>query len=233
MKFHWAVMMLLLPMSLKRRVGRRFFGWDIHPTAHVGPSLIMVRHLTVGPGAFIGRLNLITQLEEMRLGEGAHIGARNKIKGWWLASAAFSDIPDRQPSLIMADYAKITADHYLDCVDRLTLDEHAAIAGFRSTVLTHTLDLMRDKYVTGPVEIGHHAVVMSGCTLLSGTRVPARSVVSAGSVVTTKLTDELTFYRGNPAEAIRPLPDRLRFFRRGETGPDGRALPTADTSGID
>jgi acetyltransferase-like isoleucine patch superfamily enzyme len=58
--------------------------------------------------------------------------------------------------------------------------------------------------------------VMSGCMLLAGTRVPARSVVAAGSVVDTRLTDELTLYRGNPAVAVRELPERLGFFRRGQ-----------------
>jgi acetyltransferase-like isoleucine patch superfamily enzyme len=71
-------------------------------------------------------------------------------------------------------------------------------------VLTHSIDLMRDKYVTGPVVLGAYA------------RVPARSIVSAGSVVTTKLTQELTLYRGNPAEPVRPLSENLRFLRRGE-----------------
>jgi acetyltransferase-like isoleucine patch superfamily enzyme len=56
---------------------------------------------------------------------------------------------------------------------------------------------------------------MSGCTLLSGTRVPSRTVISAGSVVATKLAQELTFYRGNPAEPVRPLPETLGFFTRG------------------
>jgi acetyltransferase-like isoleucine patch superfamily enzyme len=46
--------------------------------------------------------------------------------------------------------------------------------------------------------------------------VPARSIVSAGSVVTTKLTQELTFYRGNPAEAIRALPSTLAYLNRGD-----------------
>jgi acetyltransferase-like isoleucine patch superfamily enzyme len=83
--------------------------------------------------------------------------------------------------------------------------------------LTHNLDLVRDRLVAGPVELGDHCAVMSGSTLLSGTRVPPRSIVSAGSVVTTKLTQELTLYRGNPAEAVRELPETLRFFDRGQT----------------
>ena len=90
------------------------------------------------------------------------------------------------------------------------------MAGFRCTILTHSLNLVRDRFVTGAVEIGPHAAVMSGTTLLSGTKVPARSIVSAGSVVNTPLTEELTFYSGNPAEAVRTLPETLGFFHRGE-----------------
>ncbi len=76
---------------------------------------------------------------------------------------------------------------------------------------------MRDKYVAGSVVLRDYAVAMSGCLLAAGTRIPARSVVAAGSVVSTKLTQELTFYRGNPAEAVRQLPERLGFFHRGES----------------
>ena len=59
-------------------------------------------------------------------------------------------MPDRDPSLILGDHAQIASYHYIDCVDTLELRPHAAIAGFRSTVLTHSIDLMRDKYVVGP-----------------------------------------------------------------------------------
>jgi hypothetical protein len=34
-------------------------------------------------------------------------------------------------------------------------------------------------------------------------------------VVDTKLNGEFTLYRGNPAEAVRELPERLGFFPRG------------------
>ena len=66
-------------------------------------------------------------------------------------------------------------------------------------------------------------MLLSDCVMLTATHIPARSIVSAGSVVTTKLTAEQTFYRGNPAEAIRELPDNLRFFKR-----EGRQAQMAD-----
>jgi acetyltransferase-like isoleucine patch superfamily enzyme len=213
MRLAFAYVFAFLPMPLKRLIGKWIYGWDIHPTAYIGPSVLTIGHLSMGPDASIGGRNNITNLNELKMGEGATIGSGNMVKGWW-------DHPDqplaqRDPSLILGDHAQIASYHYIDCVDTLELGPHAAIAGFRSTVLTHSIDLMRDKYVVGPIVLGEYAVVMSGSMLLAGTRVPARSVVAAGSVVDTKLSAELTLYRGNPAVAVRELPDRLGFFRRG------------------
>ena len=213
MRLAFAYVFAVVPMGLKRIIARHLYKWDIDPTAYIGPSVLTVRHVSMGPGATIGGRNVITNLDQLRLGEGATIGSGNMIKGSW--DHPTQKLPGRNPSVTLAEYAQIASYHYIDCVDSLELGRHAAIAGFRSTVLTHTIDLMRDQYTAGPVVLGDYAVAMSGCMLLAE-RAPARSVVAAGSVVTTKLTEELTFYRGNPAEAVRPLPERLRFFHRGE-----------------
>jgi acetyltransferase-like isoleucine patch superfamily enzyme len=214
LRLAFAYVFAFLPMPLKRFIGRWVYRWDIHPTAYIGPSVLTITHLSMGPGASIGGRNVITNLNELRLGEGATIGSGNMVKGWW--DHPTQTLPDRNPSLVLGDHAQIASYHYIDCVDTLELGAHAAIAGFRSTVLTHSIDLVRDKYSAGPVVLGEFALVMSGCMVLAGTRVPARSVVAAGSVVDTRLTDELTLYRGNPAVAVRELPERLGFFHRGQ-----------------
>jgi acetyltransferase-like isoleucine patch superfamily enzyme len=214
--------MVMLPSRMKLHLGRWLLGWDVHPTAYIGRSVVLVGHLSMGPGASIGPLNVIKDLEELRLEEGANIGSRNWITGFPraadLAADVFPHSPNRRPSLVMGKRAMITVAHDIDCSDRVEMGDHSALAGFRCTVLTHSLNLVRDRFVTGPVELGHHAAVMSGTTLLSGTRIPSRSVVSAGSVVNTPLSEELTFYSGNPAEAVRSLPETLGFFHRGEDG---------------
>jgi acetyltransferase-like isoleucine patch superfamily enzyme len=215
MRLVFAYVFAFVPMSLKRIIAQRIYNWDIHPTAYIGPSVLTVRHVSMGPGASIGGRNVITNLNELRLGEGANIGSGNMIKGWW--DHPTQKLPERNPSVYLAEHAQIASYHYIDCVDSLELGKHASIAGFRSTVLTHSIDLMRDEYVAGSVVLGEYAVAMSGCLLAAGTRIPARSVVAAGSVVSTKLTQELAFYRGNLAEAVRPLPERLGFFHRGES----------------
>ena len=178
----------------------------------------------MGPGASIGPLNVIRDLEELRLAEGASIATRNWITGLPRCAEPADDVfphsPNRRPSLVMGKHAMITVAHDIDCSDRVEIGDYSSLAGFRCTILTHSLNLVRDRFVTGPVEIGAHSAVMSGSTLLSGTRVPPRCIVSAGSVVNTPLTEELTFYSGNPAEAVRSLPDTLGFFHRGEGGVD-------------
>jgi acetyltransferase-like isoleucine patch superfamily enzyme len=218
MRLAFAYVFAFLPMPLKRLVARWVYGWDIHPTAYIGPSVLTVRHLCMGPGASIGGRNTITNVNHLRMGEGATIGSGNMVKGWW--DHPTQPLSERDPSLVLGDHAQIASYHYIDCVDTLELGPHAAIAGFRSTVLTHSIDLVRDKYVVGPVILGEYAGVMSGCMLLAGTRVPPRSIVAAGSVVDTKLSAELTLYRGNPAVAVRELPERLGYFQRGQVPTD-------------
>jgi carbonic anhydrase/acetyltransferase-like protein (isoleucine patch superfamily) len=216
--------MLVLPSRLKAGLGRRLLGWDVHPTAYIGRSVVLVRHLSMGPGASIGPLNVIKDLEELRLAEGASIASRNWITGFPRsadpAADAFPHSPNRRPSLIMGKYAMITVAHEIDCSDRVEIGDYSSLAGFGCTILTHSLNLVRDRFATGSVEIGAHAAVMSGSTLLSGTKVPPRCIVSAASVVNTPLTEELTFYSGNPAEAVRSLPETLGFFHRGEGSVD-------------
>lgn len=218
--------MVLLPSRLKIRLGRSLLGWDVHPTAYIGRSFVFVNHLTMGPGASIGRMNHIS-VEELRMGEGASIGSRNHIICFPLTSTVFPHSPNRNPSLYMGKGSMITVAHELDCSDLVQIGDYAGLAGFSCQVLTHSLNIVRDRFETFPIVIGDHTGIMSGAILLSGTRVPARCIVSAGSVVNTKLQDELTFYSGNPAEAVRKLPETLGFFRRGEAV-DGVEAPVTN-----
>ena len=208
-----AMLVIVLPQRLKRLVGRLLLGWDIHPTARIGPSVILVRRLTMGPHSHIGPFNLIRDLDELRLDEGASIASRNWIKGM-PPGVFYEEAVERDPSLVLGKHAMISVSHHIDCADRVELKDYAAIAGFNCVVLTHSLNFVNDRFATGSVVLHERAVLLSGSTLMMGTGIPARSIVSAGSVVTVRLTAEQTFYRGNPAEAVRELPSNLRFFKR-------------------
>ncbi|MGN6252650.1 MAG: acyltransferase [Marmoricola sp.] len=238
-----ALLLWVLPQRLKHLLARHVLHWDVHPTAYIGRSIVRVGHLSMGPGSSIGPHNVVRGLDELRLGEGASIARDNTISAFPSGSEVFPHSPNRQPVLVLGPWAMITHGHELDCSDRVELGPYARLAGFRSQILTHSLDLVRDRFVTTPVHLGERCAVMSGCILLNGTRVPPRSIVSAGSVVATRLTKELTFYRGNPAEPVRELPASLAYFHhegpptesawdrvRAAADPD-RAGATASPSG--
>ena len=217
------IALVVLPQRMKHWVARRLLGWDIHPTAYLGRSLVDVRHVTMGPESMIGPFNVIRALDRLELGRGANIASRNWIVGVPVDSAIYAHAENRDPSLVLGEFAMVTVGHDIDCADLVELGDHAVIAGFRSSVLTHSLNFVNDRFVTGAVRLGPYAVLLSDCVMLTGTGIPARSIVSAGSVVATPLSAEQTFYRGNPAEAVRELPDNLRFFRR-----EGRQAQMAD-----
>ena len=107
----------------------------------------------MGPGASIGPLNVIKDLEELRLAEGASIATRNWIVGIPRSADPDSDpfpkSPKRRPSLVMGKHAMITVAHEIDCSDLVEIGDYSSLAGFRCTILTHSLNL-----VPGPVRDG-------------------------------------------------------------------------------
>jgi acetyltransferase-like isoleucine patch superfamily enzyme len=195
-------------------LGRLLLGWDVHPSAHVGHSVVAADRVVLGPGASIGSGTVIKGLAELRLGEEASIGMLDWISGPPTGADTLHASPNRHPALVLGRGATITSRHVLDCSDTVTLEELAVLAGIRSTVFTHSINLVRNQQRTGRVTIGERAAVLSNCVLLPGTVVAPRSIVSAGSVVNTVLVKENVFYRGNPAVEIRELPEDLAFLNR-------------------
>ena len=122
--------MLFLPAPLRAELARRVFGWDIDPTAHIGRSLILVQHVSMGPETSIGSLNVIRNLEELRLAKGATIATRNFISAHPMAELAFKT-KGRRACLIMGEWSKITVGHEIDCSDRVEIGDHADGSGHR------------------------------------------------------------------------------------------------------
>lgn len=208
------LVLMLLPKRLRGIFARRVLGWDIHPTAVIGRSMIRVGHVTMGPNSWIASHNTLRGLDEVIMGEGCIIGSDNTIWSVPRSSRIYLHRPQREASFILRDYAFISDGHQIDCSDRVELAPYAGITGYGSQVLTHRLDLVRDEVVTEPVTIGERTVIMTGCILLSGTSVASHSIVAAGSTVVTKLPTPYTLYRGNPATSVRQVPETMRMFRR-------------------
>lgn len=208
-----------LPRSLRVLVARKVLGWEIHPTARLGRSLIQVDHLRMGPHSSIGPRNVIKGLEELSLGAFASIGGRNTIGGFPPGFPIYPDHPDRRSALILHDYAGITVGHEIDCSDTFELEHHAVLGGFGCVVLTHSIDIRTNRWRVAPVRFRHHALVLNGSTIMVGVTLAPAVVVSANSVVSRDLDQEYMLYRGNPVEPWRQLDESyLMQSRPGEWG---------------
>jgi serine acetyltransferase len=206
---------LLLPWALRRRVLSAVWGYRIHPTARIGLSWVWPERLVLGPGATIGHLNVCRGLAELVLGEHASIAQLNWITGYPRGQGPhFATETDRDPVLTLGAHAAITSRHLIDCTARVTIGEYATLAGFRSQVLTHSIDLAAGRQASAPVEIGPYAFVGTGCVLLPGSRLPGRCVLGALSLCRPGLAEEYTLYAGVPAVAVRRLEPTMRYFTR-------------------
>jgi acetyltransferase-like isoleucine patch superfamily enzyme len=214
LRWMFALLAAAAPQPIKHTIYRRVFGWDIHPTARFGLSLIVVDHLTAAEGVDVSHLNVIKGCDEVRLGVRAGIGPLNWISSAPRSAGLFPGSPERRPRLALGDKAAITTRHILDCSDEIVIEPYAVLAGWRSLVVTHGPDYIAGRQRTAPVRIGHHSFVSTNCTLLAGSSVPPRCIVAGGATVPGPLAEELTLYGGTPARKLKELPEDAELFHR-------------------
>ena len=153
-----------------------------------------VRSFEMAPHARINRWNLIKGLRSVRLAGHATIGKNNIIT----AHAAYAPLPSGA-RLELGEHAYVTSRHGFDCSGSLIVGAYSAIAGFGSQVLTHSIDLSRDAQTAYPIVIGERSFVGARCLLLGGSRLPSRSVLAAGSVLTDAERAQSGLWAGVPA----------------------------------
>jgi acetyltransferase-like isoleucine patch superfamily enzyme len=204
-----------LPWFLKRPLLQSLLGYRLHPTARIGLSLIAAEQVELGEGARIGHLNVVRGLRRVVLGPHAIIAQLNWITGFPTGpSRHFAHQPERTPALMLAEHSAITSRHLLDCTNRVSIGHHTTLAGFRSQILTHSIDLAAGRQTSAPVEIGAYCFVSSACVLLPGARLPDYCVLAAGAVLPHPVADTHTLYAGVPARAVKKLPPAWNYFTR-------------------
>lgn len=208
-------LLVLLPWPLRRWVLNTFYGYQIHPTARLGWCLVLPRHLIMEEYAYIGHLTVCIYLDLVHLKRSASIGRGNWITGFPTDSPEFFfHQSDRRAELILGEHTAITNRHLLDCTHRVTIGRFTTFAGFRSQILTHSIDLEKCRQSSKPVTIGEYCFVGTDCVLLGGATLPDYSVLAAKSLLNKPLNEEYTLYGGIPARPIRDLPKESLYFHR-------------------
>ena len=196
---------MFLPGPLKRAALTRLLGFKLAPGASIGLSFVLPDHLEMGPGSRIGHFNVVKGLAKVRLEAGAVVGNFNWITGFPLGdSVHFSHMRDRAPEFVVEREASVTNRHVIDCTDRVVIGAFSTFAGFRSQILTHSINLTTSRQECAPVTVGGHCFVGTGSILLPGSALPPRSVLGAGAVLN-RAHVEPGLYAGVPAKRIREV----------------------------
>lgn len=206
----------LLPWPLRRRALTRWFGFDLHPTAHIGLAWIFPERLRMDAGARIDHFTVAVNLTSIVMAKQATIGRSNWITGFPVHSTNrhFRHQPERLAELIMGEAAAVTKNHHLDCTNQLTVGAFATIAGYHSQFLTHSIDVVENRQNSTPIHIGAYAFVGTNVVVLGGAILPARSVLGAKSLLNKAYTAEWTLYGGVPAKPVQEIPRTAKYFTR-------------------
>lgn len=208
---------LLLPWELRRRFLEWQFGYSIHPTSRIGLAWILPRRLILEEHARIGHLTVCKNIDLLHLGAHALVGQLNWITGFPTGpSRHFAQQPERRPELIVEKHAGISSRHFIDCTARVRIGAFSTIAGYRSQLVTHSIDLAAGRQSSEPIEIGEYCFVGTEAVVLGGASLPHHSVLGAKSLLNKKWDAPYQLYGGVPAKPLRELPQDLEYFRRQE-----------------
>lgn len=206
---------VLLPWELRRSLLEKQFGYSIHPTSRIGLCWIFPRRLVMEENSRIGHLTVCKNIDLLHLGAHAIIGQLNWITGFPTGTSRhFAHQTDRRPELIVEAHAGISSRHLIDCTARVRIGAFATVGGFRSQLITHSIDLEAGRQAAEPIDIGEYCFVGTNCVLLGGSSLPHHSVLGAQSLLNKKWDEPYRLYGGVPAKPLKELSQEMAYFRR-------------------
>lgn len=210
--------LLIFPWPIRRKLMQILWGFKIHKTAHIGFSIVVPNHLEMGPGARIGHMTVCKGLYVLKMDNQSYIGNLNWITGSpKYQKKFFSHRENRMPALHLERHAAVTNRHYIDCTDQVCIGEYTTLAGVRSQLLTHAIDLSLSRQDCAPVVIGKRCFIGTGCIILPGTVIGDYCVVGAGAVLNKDYRDySYVLLAGVPAKPIKKLSVDMLYFSRSQ-----------------
>jgi acetyltransferase-like isoleucine patch superfamily enzyme len=208
-------LVLPLPWVLRRVLLQLFCGYTLHPTSYIGWALVYVDELVLGEHASIGHLTVCKGLRRLHMGAHSSIGRGNWITGFPAENKTFfAHQTDRMPELVLGAQSAITHRHIIDCTNAVRIGEFTTIAGYRSQILTHSIDLMDCRQSSAPITIGDYCFVGTDCVLLGGSVLPSYSALGAKSLLNKAHMQTHSLYAGVPARWLKSLEPQMKYFQR-------------------
>jgi serine acetyltransferase len=206
---------IILPWTLRRWLLRAVFGYQIDPTARIGLAWVLPKKLIMERNSKIDHFTVCKGMDLISLSEYASVGRANWITAFPKdLTDHFQHQKDRQPALVVGAHAAITSRHLIDCTDTVEIGEFSILAGFRSQILTHSIDMKESIQSCAKVSIGRYCFVGTNSVLLSGSSLPDFSILGAQSLLNRQYSETYTLYAGVPAKAVKTLDKSDRYFSR-------------------
>lgn len=213
--FKLILMVAITPLPSKIKIGilRGLFGFDISSDAYIGLSVLICTRVVLESKAVIGHLSVIRGDMTLHMKAGSSLGQFNWITGGNASPRYFQGL-NRNAMLILGEQSSITSRHILDCTDTITIGQFTTIAGYRSSLITHGIDIRSCKQVCTPIIIGDFCLIGSNVIVLMGAKIANRTIIGAGSVVTRSIDRELGVWGGAPVRLIKELTGEEGYFLR-------------------
>jgi UDP-3-O-[3-hydroxymyristoyl] glucosamine N-acyltransferase len=168
-------------------------------------------------GARIGHGTVCKGLDLLHLEEEASIGRGNWITATPLDEKLhYRTEVQRSPNLLVEKHAAVTHRHLIDCTGGVRIGSFATLAGFRSQLLTHSIDIVEGRQKSASITIGSYTFVGTDCVLLPGSVLPDHCVLGAKSLLDKRFTATHTLYAGVPARPVNDIPADAAYFSRTE-----------------
>ena len=116
--------------------------------------------------------------------------------------------------MILGSQSAITHRHIIDCTNAVHIGEFTTLAGYRSQILTHSIDLMDCRQSSAPVRIGDYCFIGTDCVLLGGSALPSYSALGAKSLLNKAYDQTYSLYAGVPAKPVKSLEPEMKYFQR-------------------
>jgi acetyltransferase-like isoleucine patch superfamily enzyme len=151
----------------------------------------------MGAYSSIGDLTVARGLQDLELADYATIGRLNWITAYPKNKHQFfASSVHRNPSLLLGAHAAITHRHIIDCTDQIAIGPFTTIAGYRSQVITHSIEPSTGSQQAKPIRIGEYCFVGTSCVILGGASLPGYSILSAMSLLNHQFVDTYALYAG-------------------------------------
>ena len=165
--------------------------------------------------AKVGNFNFFNEIDGVFLDELSKIGRENWITGLSSDSELnFTYSPERECIIRVGRHARITNAHYFDCTGGIHIGDFSTVAGIRSVIFTHSIDINVSRQTAGPVIVGKFCIVSTNCKLLKGAELPDFSVLGAGAVLNKRYEEPYGLFGGTPARRLKTFDANAKYFKR-------------------